>query len=135
MFEKIVCKRIVNFLEENNLFNASQHGFRQGRSCLSQLLKHYDTILSYLERGINIDTIYLDFSKAFDKVDHTILLNKLKKLGITGKLANWIKSFLTNRTQTVIVNGVKTFAASVVSGVPQGTVLRTILFLLMIGDY
>ena len=67
-------------------------------------------------------------------MDHTILLNKLKKLRITGKLANWIKSFLTNRTQTVIVNGVKSFAASVVSGVPQGTVLGPILFLLMISD-
>eukprot|EP00111_Clytia_hemisphaerica_P017146 TCONS_00050790-protein len=99
-FEKIVRKNIVNYLEENNIFNDSQHGFRQGRSCLSQLLEHYDTILSYLERGINVDTIYLDFSKAFDKVDHAILLHKLSQLGIKGKLLRCIESFL-KRQKTI----------------------------------
>ena len=61
---------MVKFIEENDKFNVSQHGFRGGRSCLSQLLSHYDRILEILASGSNVDTIYLDFAKAFDKVDH-----------------------------------------------------------------
>ena len=104
IFKKIVRKNIVSFLEENNIFNDSQHGFRQGRSCLSQLLEHYDTILSYFERGINVDTIYLDFSKAFDKVDHAILLHKMSQLGIKGKLLLWIESFLNKDGNQLVVS-------------------------------
>ena len=105
VFEKVVRKKMVGYLNENNLFNSTQHGFRQGRSCLSQLLSHYDSILSKLEEGKDVDVIYLDFSKAFDKVDHNILLTKLKSLGITGKLLKWIKSFLQDRNQIVFVDG------------------------------
>ena len=86
VFEKVVRKKIVNFFDENNSFNVNQHGFRSGRSCLSQLLAHYDYILSQLEQGNNVDIIYLDFAKAFDKVDHGILLHKLRAMGIKGKL-------------------------------------------------
>ena len=78
IFEKVIRKKLVKYLNDNNLFNPTQHGFRQGRSCLSQLLSHYDSILSKLEEGKEVDVIYLDFSKAFDKVDHEILLSKLK---------------------------------------------------------
>ncbi len=104
VFEKVVRKKIVNFFDENNSFNVNQHGFRSGRSCLSQLLAHYDYILSQLEQGNNVDIIYLDFAKAFDKVDHGILLHKLRAMGIKGKLGVWIHSFLTNRYQYVAVN-------------------------------
>jgi len=76
LFEKVLRNKIVSFLEENSLLNPSQHGFRRGRSCLSQLLDHYDKILSMLEQGQNVDVIYLDFAKAFDKVDHQIVLQK-----------------------------------------------------------
>ena len=134
IFEKIVRKNIVNFLENHNLFNKSQHGFRGGRSFLSQLLSQFDTILTYLERGVNLDSIYLDFSKAFDKVDHDIVMAKLSKLGIKGKLLKWINSFLTQRVQVVTVNGIKSEQTWVLSGVPQGSVLGPLLFLLMIGD-
>ena len=92
VFEKVVRTHLVNFLDENNIFNPNQHGFRIGRSCLSQLLAHYDKIVSLLERGVNVDTIYLDFSKAFDKVDHGILLKKLSLIGIRGKVLTWIES-------------------------------------------
>ena len=78
-------------MNENNLFNDSQHGFRAGRSCLSQLLEHFDTVLSILEDGSNADVVYLDFPKAFDKVDHKIVLCKLKKIGIHGKIYQWIE--------------------------------------------
>ena len=80
---------------KNNLVNDNQHGFRGGRSCLSELLEHYDTLLSYLEEGFNVDVIYLDFAKAFDKLDIKIALEKMKKLGINNKIFKWIEAFLT----------------------------------------
>ena len=94
-------------MEENNLINPGQHGFRTGRSCLSQLLAHFETITQILEEGDNVDVIYLNFSKAFDKVDFLVTLRKIKNLGITGNIGKWIYSFLTDRTQSVIVNGMK----------------------------
>jgi len=77
-------------------FNEGQHGFRQGRSCLSQLLTHYEKVIQAIQDGGNADVIYLDFAKTFDKVDHGILLHKIKALGIGGKLGEWLHSFLSN---------------------------------------
>ena len=90
LFEKVIRNKLVSYLDEGNLLNQSQHGFRHGRSCLSQLLAHYDEVLDLLEKGLNVDTIYLDFSKAFDKVDHQIVIAKLSSLGIGGKLLDWL---------------------------------------------
>ena len=81
-----------------------QHGFRSGRSCLSQLLEHHNKIFDELEKSNNVDVIYLDVTKAFDKVDNGILLRKLKKIGINGKVGVWIHNFLSNRQQCVAVN-------------------------------
>ncbi len=92
----------MEFLESTNGFNKNQHGFRSGRSCLTQLLAHYDNVISLLEEGQNVDVIYLDFAKAFDKVDHNILLQKAQQLGIQGPILQWIQEFLANRTQSVI---------------------------------
>ncbi len=133
-FERVIRTQLVDFLEENHLFNDSQHGFRKGRSCLSQLLNHYDKIVSELEKGYNVDVVYLDFAKAFDKVDHGILCHKLKKLGISGKIGRWIHNFLSGRTQSVSVNGIQSKLKNVKSSVPQGTVLGPILFLILLLD-
>ena len=87
------------YLSDNNLFNTNQHGFRTGRSCLSQLLDHFDDVLTKLQSGDNVDVIYLDFAKAFDKVDFNLVIQKMKSLGIQGNIIKWIKEFLqiTNR--------------------------------------
>ena len=109
-----------------------QHGFRSGRSCLSQLLKHHNKILEELEKSNNVNVIYWDFAKVFDKVNHGILLNKLKKIGINGKIAVWIHNFLWNRQQCVAINGTTSSEAQVRSGIPQGPVLGPLLFLIHI---
>ena len=134
IFEKIVRNCIVKYLDENQLFNDTQHGFRHGRSCLSQLLAHFEEILTKLEASENVDIIYLDFSKAFDKVDHSIILEKLRLMGIGGNLLNWIESFLKDRFQSVMVNGFLSKPVKVKSGVPQGSVLGPLLFLILISD-
>ena len=134
VFEKVVRNVLVIHLESNNLMNPNQHGFRAGHSCLSQLLHHHDCMTKLLEEGKNVDVIYLDFAKAFDKLDFAITLNKLSSMGVAGKIYRWIKSFLTAREQYVYVDGHKSEVELVLSGVPQGSVIGPLLFLVLLND-
>merc|ERR1711888_442968 len=134
VFERIVRSAIVKHLEDNKLLPDDQHAYIRGRSTLSQLLNHVEEAIRNWEEDKATDTIYLDFAKAFDKVDHDILCHKLKTLGITGKVGVWIKEFLIERYQQVSANGLLSDPFKVISGIPQGTVLGPILFIIMISD-
>ena len=134
VFERVVRKKLASYLEMNNLICNKQHGFRSGQSCLSQLLHHFDDVLESLTNNADFDSIYLDYAKAFDKVDHKLLIRKLHRYSLNPKIIRWIDSFLSDRKQAVVVDGHLSFLAPIISGVRQGTVLGPILFLIFIND-
>ena len=134
VYERVMKKNIMKHLIKNNLFNKGQHGFVPGKSTQTQLLVHRENIFKNMKSGNETDVVYLDFAKAFDKVDHNILAKKIRKHNIVDKVGRWLKEFLHNRKQIVIANDEKSDEAKVISGVPQGTVLAAILFVIMIED-
>jgi len=105
LFESIVRDALVQHLENNGLIRGTQHGFRRGGSCLSNLLQFLDRVTSDIDNGACVDVIYLDFAKAFDKVPHKRLMAKLEKHGIGGKVCAWISQWLNGRSQWVSVRG------------------------------
>ena len=134
ILEKIVHRNLYTFLEKNKFMYASQYGFRKNRSTVNAITELVCHITNAIENKQNTVSVILDLSKAFDTIDHKMLLHKLEFYGVRGLALNWFQSYLTDRKQYVLYNNVQSQTLDITCGVPQGSVLGPILFLVYVND-
>ena len=134
VFEKIVYNKLLNFISDNNILYDHQYGFRKGRSTQQAIITLVDKITKSQDKGDIVITLLIDLKKAFDTIDHRILLRKLYSYGIRGSMLKWMESYLTDRSQYVVFDGKVSETRSIECGVPQGSILGPLLFIISVND-